>query len=361
MPLPIYNEDEGSKIKYFVAIAAGKGGVGKSSVAVNLALAMKGKGLSVGILDADVYGPSIRKMLPEERRPGQKGDLFTPALSHGIYLMSMAYFRKEDEAAVVRSPIANRIINQFIHKVHWGNLDVLLIDYPPGTGDVQLTLSQQIPLSGAVMVTTPQEVSTIDVVKAMGLFHQVSVPILGIIENMSYFDHDGEKLYPFGQGGGKRLSKKSGVPLLGQIPIDPLISQCCDSGESLFENPGLSSQIYNDLADCVLESVSKQSDINSGIGIKNIIQNNDHRIVFEWSDGITTGFKHSDLQKNCPCAGCVDESAGERCVSTINKEVRVMNIKNIGRYAVQFEFSSGCSNGIYEFDFLRQLGQKEQG
>jgi len=219
-----------------VAIAAGKGGVGKSSVAVNLALALKQAGYSVGIMDADIYGPSIRRMLPEEQPPSQKGELITPALCQGIRMISMAFFRRENEAAAVRAPIANNVIANFIKNVSWGPLDFLLIDFPPGTGDIQLTLSQRANLTGAVMVTTPQEVALMDVRKGVNLFQQMNIPIIGVIENMSYYSHPetGQAHYLFGKGGGERLALEIGAPLLGCIPIDPEICRCGDEGRSLY-------------------------------------------------------------------------------------------------------------------------------
>lgn len=240
MPLKLYQEPEKpesgiSKIQHIIGIAAGKGGVGKSTVTVNLARALKKFGFSVGVLDTDVYGPSIRKMLPEDRLPGRKGDKIIPALCEGMKVLSLAHFRKDHEAAAVRAPIANSVVSQFLHGVEWGNLDYLLIDFPPGTGDIQLTLSQQANLSGAIMVTTPQEISIMDVKKAMSLFNQVKIPVIGVVENMSYYlTSSGEKIHFFGKDGGGRLALESGLPLLGQIPLDPAICDSGDSGRSLF-------------------------------------------------------------------------------------------------------------------------------
>lgn len=239
MPLPMYQRKEKGPlddIRHVIAIAAGKGGVGKSSLTVNMAYALQRRGYAVGILDADIYGPSIRQMLPEDRMPSQRSQNIIPALCQGLKMISMAYFRKEGEAAVVRAPIANGIISQFLKNVDWGRLDFLLIDFPPGTGDVQLTLSQQANLTGAVMVTTPQEVALIDVRKAMSMFDQVKVPIIGVVENMSYFIHETcqETLYLFGKGGGEKLAREAGVPFLGTIPIDPELCRSGDTGQSIF-------------------------------------------------------------------------------------------------------------------------------
>lgn len=236
MPLPMY--DSSPKIKNIIAIAAGKGGVGKSTITVNLALTLQHLGYKVGILDADLYGPSLRKMLLEETLPVQKDNKLIPALCNQIPIISFAFFRREDEAAAMRAPIANNIINQFLNNVEWGSLDYLLIDFPPGTGDIQMTLGQKGNLSGAIVVTTPQEVSVIDVKKAIHLFEQLNIPLIGVVENMSYYYEKAsdKKVYIFGKEGGTNLAKESKVPFLGEIPLDPLICQFADQGSSLFKS-----------------------------------------------------------------------------------------------------------------------------
>lgn len=259
MPLKMFQPKESSprtpnRISHTIAIAAGKGGVGKSSVTVNLAIALRRAGYAVGVMDTDIYGPSIRRMLPEEHPPIQKGDLITPAICHlGIRMISMAYFRHATEATAVRAPIANNVIAQFIKNVEWGYLDFLLVDFPPGTGDIQLTLSQQGNLTGALMVTTPQEISLMDVRKALHLFDQMNVPVVGIVENMSYYHHlpTEEKIYIFGQGGGAKLTDEIGAPLLGEIPIDPEVCRSGDTGKALIneETKSLASQAFLELAE----------------------------------------------------------------------------------------------------------------
>jgi ATP-binding protein involved in chromosome partitioning len=237
---------------HVIGVVAGKGGVGKSTITVDLALALSEKGYRVGIIDADVYGPSIRKMLPEARLPEQHPEWherLIPAVSiFGIKVISMAFFRKEDEPAIIRAPIANAVIKQFLEQVDWGQLDYLLIDFPPGTGDIQLTLLQQATLSGAIVVTTPQEVATLDVCKAMQMLQQMRVPILGVIENMSYFQTSlgGECFYPFGKEGGKRLAEKFGTPFLCEIPLDPCLCACADQGKSIFKEypQSVSAQVF---------------------------------------------------------------------------------------------------------------------
>jgi ATP-binding protein involved in chromosome partitioning len=222
-------------VKYVVAISSGKGGVGKSTVAVNLAVALGLSGAKVGLLDADIYGPNIPMMMGVEKTPEQKDGKITPAESHGIKIISMGFFVPEDTAVVWRGPMVHTAIQQLFRDVLWGELDYLLIDLPPGTGDAQLTLTQLVPLAGAVTVTTPQEVALHDVRKGMMMFQKVNVPLLGIVENMSFFlcGHCGERTEIFSHGGGERAAEKLGIPFLGRIPIDPAIRAGGDTGNPI--------------------------------------------------------------------------------------------------------------------------------
>lgn len=222
-------------VKHVIAVSSGKGGVGKSTVSVNLAVAMGLQGAKVGLLDADIYGPNIPMMMGIEKTPEQQNGKITPAESHGIKLISMGFFVPEDQAVVWRGPMVHTAIQQLFRDVLWGELDYLLIDLPPGTGDAQLTLSQLVPLAGAITVTTPQEVALHDVRKGMMMFQKVNVPLLGIVENMSYFvcGHCGERTEIFAHGGGERAAEKLGVPFLGRVPIDPAIREGGDTGRPL--------------------------------------------------------------------------------------------------------------------------------
>jgi ATP-binding protein involved in chromosome partitioning len=222
-------------VKYVIAVSSGKGGVGKSTVSVNLAVAMGQSGAKVGLLDADIYGPNIPMMMGIDKTPEQKDGKISPAESHGIKLISMGFFVPEDQAVVWRGPMVHTAIQQLFRDVLWGELDYLLIDLPPGTGDAQLTLSQLVPLAGAITVTTPQEVALHDVRKGMMMFQKVNVPLLGIVENMSYFvcGHCGERTEIFAHGGGERAAETLGVPFLGRVPIDPAIREGGDTGRPL--------------------------------------------------------------------------------------------------------------------------------
>jgi ATP-binding protein involved in chromosome partitioning len=220
--------------KNVIAVAAGKGGVGKSTVAVNLALALQRHGAKVGLLDADVFGPSIPTMLgpPEVPASASKESRIVPAIHQGLRVISVGFFVDKDEAVVWRGPMVHRLLQQFLGDVDWGDLDYLVCDLPPGTGDVQLSLSQLIPIAGAVMVTTPQEVSIIDVVKGIAMFEKVEIPILGIVENMSYYKCPacGHTDEIFSHGGGKRLAQEVGADFFGEIPLDTRIRFGGDAG-----------------------------------------------------------------------------------------------------------------------------------
>ena len=220
------------EVKHTVAVSSGKGGVGKSTVAVNLALALKQSGAQVGLVDVDVYGPDVPLMMGAKGRPGMFDNKIIPVEAHGIKIMSIGLLVAEREALVWRGPMIHSAVQQLLRDVSWGPLDYLVFDMPPGTGDAQLSLSQVVPLSGVVMVTTPQEVALLDVRKALGMFRKLNVPILGIVENMSYFvaPDTGRRYSIFGEGGGQRVADEFGVPLLGQIPLEMETREGGDAG-----------------------------------------------------------------------------------------------------------------------------------
>jgi ATP-binding protein involved in chromosome partitioning len=219
-------------IKRVVAVASGKGGVGKSTVSVNLACGLRHLGARVGLLDCDIYGPSIPLMMGINQRPGlTEDDKMIPPSSHGVKLMSMGFLLSDDQPVIWRGPMIQRTIQQFITVVDWGELDFLLVDLPPGTGDAQLTLCQTVPLDGGVIVTTPQEASLGVVRKGIAMFEKVNVPLLGIVENMSYFTApDGTRVEIFGHGGGRKEAERLGIPFLGEVPIFTEIREGGDRG-----------------------------------------------------------------------------------------------------------------------------------
>jgi ATP-binding protein involved in chromosome partitioning len=228
-------------VRHVIAVASGKGGVGKSTVAVNLAAALHAKGLRVGLCDCDLYGPSVAMMCGAKERPyADEEGRIEPVIRHGLRMMSMGLLLEEDSPAVLRGPMVTRYTQQFLRNVLWGDLDVLVLDLPPGTGDIQLTIVQTVPLAGAVIVTTPQEVALIDARKAVSMFAKTNVPILGILENMSGFiDPEGRRHEIFGSGGGEREALRLGVPFLGSLPLDPALRIAGDEGTPLtISSPG---------------------------------------------------------------------------------------------------------------------------
>jgi ATP-binding protein involved in chromosome partitioning len=220
-------------VRNIVAVSSGKGGVGKSTVAVNLAVALARDGARVGLMDADVYGPNVPLMLGASRvRPEIAGNKLIPVEAHGVKLMSMALLKPGDEPMILRGPILHGLVKQFLQDVLWGELDYLIVDMPPGTGDVQLSLAQLVPVQGAVLVTTPQEVAVADVRRALRMFETVAVPILGIVENMSYFiaPDTGTRYNIFGEGGGRKLAADYNVPFLGAVPLGLEVREGGDRG-----------------------------------------------------------------------------------------------------------------------------------
>lgn len=258
------SEMEGiKKVKRVIAVASGKGGVGKSTVSVNLAVALKGLGKNTGILDADFHGPDIPIMMGIKDRPlGSKGMLL-PLEKYGVKVMSTATLAGEGVPIVWRGPLVNKAIKEFLGKVKWDDLDFLIVDLPPGTGDATITVTQSIPLDGVIVVTTPQKVAVSDVRRAIGLFRSQEIPILGIVENMSYLKMPGgsedDILDIFGSGGGEKLAKAFQIPLLAKIPIDPKIRIGGDCGEPIAVNRDETSEVFFMLAQKVIEECETHS------------------------------------------------------------------------------------------------------
>jgi len=242
-----------ANIKNIIAIASGKGGVGKSTTAVNLALALAAEGANVGILDADIYGPSIPTMLGLSGYPeSQDNKTMMPKVSYGIQTISIGYLIEPDQPMIWRGPMVTNALQQLLNDTNWSNVDYLIVDLPPGTGDIQLTLSQQIPVSGAVIVTTPQDIALIDAQRGLGMFEKVSVPVLGIVENMSMHicSECGHEEAIFGSGGGMAMAEKNNIELLGSLPLDIHIRQFADSGRpTVVADPdGRATEIYKEIA-----------------------------------------------------------------------------------------------------------------
>jgi ATP-binding protein involved in chromosome partitioning len=219
-------------VRHLITIGSGKGGVGKTTVSVNVALALSAGGARVGLLDADVYGPNVPRMMGVNDPPRANGDRIQPLEQHGIKLMSMGFLNPGDKPVIWRGPMLHSVIQQFLHNVEWGQLDYLIVDLPPGTGDVSLSMAQTTRITGAVVVTTPSDVSLEDARKAILMFRQLQVPLLGLVENMSYLiaPQSGERIDVFGQGGGRRTADQMLIPLLGELPLIPEVRIGGDTG-----------------------------------------------------------------------------------------------------------------------------------
>jgi len=244
-----------------IAVASGKGGVGKSTVAANLALALKANGLRIGVLDADIYGPSMPRMLGITGRPrSREGKSLIPMENYGVKCMSMGFLVPEDTPMIWRGPMVMSALQQMLREVEWGDLDIMVVDMPPGTGDAQLTMAQQVPLAGAVIVSTPQDIALLDARKGLNMFKKVDVPVLGIVENMSYFlcPHCGGRSEIFSHGGAREEARRLGAEFLGEVPLDLEIRQTSDGGRPITvsdpENPH--AVVFRQMAARIWEKVA---------------------------------------------------------------------------------------------------------
>jgi len=349
-----------------VAIASGKGGVGKSTATTNLALALAATGAKVGILDADVYGPSVPGMMGITAKPKVNDEhRALPPEAFGIKVMSVGMMMGENDPGIWRGPIVSRILQQFLGAVEWGELDYLLMDLPPGTGDVQLTLTQSAPLNGAVIVTTPQDVALRIARKGLNMFRQVNVPILGIIENMSGFvcPNCNTLHNIFKHGGGERSAAEQGVPFLGTIPLDPRMVEAGDAGTPLVAldraSPGAKAFeiVAKNLAAQISIANFQESQVKNRPKEMHLHDGDPPRIV--WDDGVTLTYSARDLRLACPCAACRDEMTGVKTLkdADVPLTIAIVESRPVGRYGQNLVFNDGHASGIYVNDLLRSLGK----
>jgi ATP-binding protein involved in chromosome partitioning len=382
-----------SGIRHVIAVGSGKGGVGKSTVSVNLAFALQALGGRIGLIDADVLGPSIPVMLglPTGQPPVKSANgNIVPAERHGLLVMSMGMLTGDDKPAILRGPMVGKYLKMFIDSVEWGELDYLILDLPPGTGDTQLTVAQSIQLSGAIVVTTPQEVSLKIARRGLRMFETVHVPILGIIENMSTFTcpHCAQGTDIFGHGGGERMSRELGVPFLGAIPLDARIVTSGDEGRPIVLDraPSPAALVYRAIATEIAsrlqglpaselkpftwtwdtgagEPLWGENDIRAegshttAIGYR---RGDARTLSILWQDGQRSDFDVRDLRLACHCALCVSETSGERLVDpkSIRPDVAPRTISSVGNYALTIGWNDGHTTGIYSFELLRALGER---
>jgi len=336
-----------SKVKHVIAISSCKGGVGKSTIATALAWELSQRGLKVGLLDADIYGPSLPSLFQINKPTITTNEfkLVSPIEYQGLKLMSFG-FLLGDAPAVMRGPIVTRYIQQLLFQTDWGELDYLLIDMPPGTGDIQLTITQSIKLTGAVIVTTHHSLSLVDTARGILMFEKVRVPILGVIENMAYFSapDTNKKYYIFGEQKVGALTARFGVKTLVEIPIQEELSQNMSNYKA---NPYLKQA-----TDALLQSVHDAEDFQELLKDAGFA---DDKVVLVFSDGRELSAKAFDLRANCQCALCVSETTGERLVDTkrIPTDINPVEILPLGNYAVGITWSDGHSSGIYPYSMFR--------
>jgi len=384
--------DKRPGVRHIIAVGSGKGGVGKSTVSVNLALALQQLGARVGLVDADILGPSIPGMLgiPTGEPPRQTpdGKMF-PAQRHGLKVVSMGMLTGDDNPAVLRGPMVGKYLKLFVDGVHWGPLDYLILDLPPGTGDTQLTLAQSMPLSGVVIVTTPQAVSLRIARRGLRMFQKVQVKILGLIENMRTFTcpHCGETTDIFQRGGGEQMSRELGVPFLGALPLDADVVTCGDEGRPIVavQPTSVSAKVYAAIATALVEQLHEtvtvlkpfvwKWDSNEGMPVWaesatrpdgsqstpiGFLRRDPRTLSILWEDGHRDDLDVRDLRLACRCAVCIEEMTGEKLLDpkTIGSDVSPRKIVSIGNYAIQFDWSDGHNSGIYSFSDLRALGAR---
>jgi ATP-binding protein involved in chromosome partitioning len=378
-----------ASITRMIAISSGKGGVGKSTVASNIAVAMAEAGLAVGVVDADIYGPSIPGMLGiAGDKPSMTPDgKIIPAEAHGVKVISMAMLSDDDKPAILRGPMVTKYLQMFVRQVEWGALDVLLLDLPPGTGDIQLTLAQAFPLSGAVVVSTPQDVSLKIARRGLRMMEQVNVPILGVIENMSGFTCPscGTVTHIFHQGGGETIAAELGVDFLGKIPLDPAVVDAGDDGTPLVKIAPSSpaAQAYRQIADSLAQTAEAVAGISTPFawtvtdgtgkpdptapapdGPQDRLAALDHDSVglhLRWANGETQTLTDRDLRLACRCAKCRDEVTGAPLLdpATVPLDIRLTRIWSVGNYALGMAFTDGHDTGIYTFDHLQSMKTAE--
>lgn len=355
-------------VKHVLAVASGKGGVGKSTVTVNLALALQANGLRVGIVDADIFGPSQPRLLGISGRPRvANGKIIQPMVGFGLKVMSMGFLVDEATPIVWRGPMVVGALGQMLRETQWaddkGELDVLVIDMPPGTGDVQLTISQNVPLAGAVIVSTPQDLALIDARKGIEMFKRVEVPILGIVENMSYFlcPNCGERSDIFGHGGARAEAEKLGVPFLGEVPLHMEIREKSDSGKPVTATAPESAHalIFREIAAKVWGEVERaKGTLTPPPALELLDGGKVLRTAFP--DGRTFEFSAEMLRVLSPSAEVQGHSPEQRVTVPRKKNVKIIDLKPVGNYATRITFDDGHNTGLYSWGYLHLLGREKE-
>jgi len=353
-------------VKTLIAVASGRGGVGKSNVAVNLGLGLQAAGKKVGILDADIYGPSQPRLLGLKGQPQVvKGKTLKPMQGYGLKAMSMGFMVDEETPVIWRGPMVVGALNQMLRDVAWGEdgeLDVLIIDMPPGTGDVQLTMAQQVPLSGAVIVSTPQDLALIDARKGLSMFRKVGVPVLGIVENMSTFvcPKCGERSDIFGHGGAESEAQRLGVPFLGAVPLDMDVRLRSDTGQPITATlpDSQHAQIFRDIALRTWSELETARQ-NAVRPPRLEITGGGSGLTVEFACKSRYEFTAELLRVMSPSAEVQGHSADQRVTVGGKRNVKIKELRPVGNYAIRIAFDDGHDTGLYTWTYLQQLGREK--
>lgn len=339
-----------TKVKNIIAVSSCKGGVGKSTVSAHLANDLANRGYKVGLLDADLFGPSVPTLFnvhqPDILQNKDK-NIIPYECDNGLKLLSFGFLMASGPA-IMRGPLVAGYTQQVLTQTEWGELDYLVIDMPPGTGDIQLTITQLIQITGAVIVTTRQSLSLVDVEKGIEMFEKVKVPMLGVVENLSYFicDNCDEKHYIFGDGGESKIKERYGLDTLAEIPMSKSLTQRIDEISKNSDMINMTDQVIRALG------------MHSGAELERPeIYNDDKHIKLTWKSGENISLPNFRMRTACPCASCIDEYTGEKILddSTISKDIKAESVEPLGNYALKITWSDGHSSGIYTYDLLRKL------
>lgn len=340
------------QVDSLIAIASGKGGVGKSTVAAAIAMELTRQGHRVGLLDIDIYGPSVPTLFEHHETGLEANDdgMVIPIEKEGLKIMSFGFWLGS-APAIMRGPMVTNYVQQFLHQVGWGELDYLIVDLPPGTGDVQITITQSAEIDGAIIVTTPHVLSAADVGKAIQMFDKVSVPTLGVVENMSYFEapDTGKRYGIFGEGAAQRTSDQYGIPMLGQLPVSP----------DAFGGPTTETPRSPELQGVIEEMVRSLGRARIGTAAPEY-ESDEKQITLIWSDGQRSTVDNRTLRASCQCASCVDEYSGEPTLDrmTIPADIHPKSVGRIGNYALSIEWSDGHTTGFFPYKRIRELAAR---
>lgn len=374
-------------IKSIIAVHSGKGGVGKSTLTVNLATSLAAKGARVGLLDADVHGPSATIMLGngEWPDPGKDENTIHPVEAHGVKFISMGNIVTKETPLIWRGAMVHSVLAQFLNNVLWGELDYLFIDMPPGTGDAQLSIAQTVPLTGVIVVSTPQELSLADTIRGISGFRRMKVPILGVIENMSHFvcDNCGDSPHLFGDSGAEALAEELNFPVLAKVPLDGAICEASDKGTPfvISHSESATAHAINGAITRLLQTLESNQpsktyhlewkelgwdaqrvteppeEIQGNGPLKAMWQISSDELGLLWADGKKKTISVRTLRLACPCAACIDEWTGKPLLNpdTVPADISLKEIKTVGRYALNPIFSDGHKSGLYHFDRLKAM------